>query len=305
MEELQKLFVCPICRGELVDKFCSICGLSFQGNPVASYISKEMYSSERAYADAMRVIEFWGNGWRKRLKEPDHAFLFKLGKLGLASYAESSLARCRANKTLMGVEVPFERLAGLIALNIGCGAGEEAAILALGGASCIAMDITSPAAEAADSLLGIFGRGIGVQADARFIPLKSETVDIVYSSGVLHHSSDLQKSISEIHRVLKPGGTAFIMLYATWSITFLQEKILRWSGEKDWETEGRKNPCTTTYSASQCKSLFSAFESVQINKRGASLRNVAKIGKYLPILFDKYIDGPLGANLNIMVKKAV
>ena len=145
---------------------------------------------------------------------------------------------------------------------------------------------------------------MGIQGDARFIPLANESVDLVYSSGVLHHSPDILKSISEVHRVLKPGGVAYIMLYATWSITFLQEKLLRWTGEEAWETEGRKNPCTTTYSVVECRKLFSAFESISVRKRGGSLRNFAKIGRFLPIAFDKYIDGPLGANLNIVAKKA-
>jgi len=263
-----------------------------------------MYPSDQSFTDAMRVIDFWGNGWRKRLGEPDHKFIYALDTKGLKDYADQSLAWQKANKGLMGVEVPVQSLTGAIALNIGCGAGDEAVILARAGASCVAMDITVPAAEATDFLLRRLGRGVGIQADARFVPVESESVDIVYSSGVLHHSPDLPKSISEIHRVLKPGGVAYIMLYATWSIIFLQEKLLRWSGEAAWETEGRKNPCTTTYSIAECKKLLSAFESVSVSKRGASVRNFAKIGRFLPTGFDKYIDGPLGANLNIVAKKA-
>jgi SAM-dependent methyltransferase len=262
-----------------------------------------MYPSEQAFTDAMRVIDFWGNGWRKRLEESEHKFLYALDANGLKDYADQCLEICRAGKTLMA-EIPVQSLPGAIALNIGCGAGTEAVILARGGASCIAMDITAPAAAAADSLLRKLGGGEGIQGDARFIPLESESVDVVYSSGVLHHSTDLPKSIAEIRRVLKPGGVAYVMLYATWSITFLQEKMLRWAGEKAWETEGRKNPLTTTYSVAECRKLFSGFENVSISKRNASLKNFAKIGKYLPSAFDKYIDGPLGANLNIVATKA-
>jgi ubiquinone/menaquinone biosynthesis C-methylase UbiE len=263
-----------------------------------------MYPSDQSYADALRVIDFWGNGWRKRLAEPDHRLTYALDANGLLEYADQSLAWCRANRTLMA-QVREQDISGATALNIGCGAGDEALILARGGASCVAMDITAPAAEAADSLLQKIDGGIGIQADARFIPLKSASVDIVYSSGVLHHSPDLPKSIAEIHRVLKPGGVAYIMLYATWSIMFLQEKLMRWTGEQAWETEGRKNPCTTTYSAAECRKLFSAFDRVSIDKRGGSLRHFAKIGRFLPTAFDKYIDKPLGSNLNIIARKAV
>lgn len=305
MTDLKELCACPICKKKLVGHDCEACGISFSHGAVRSFICREMYSSEQSFAEAMRVIDFWGNGWRKRLEEPDHKFIYELDADGLKDYADQSLAWCKANRTLMAVEVPVQDLTGAIALNIGCGAGDESVVLARCGASCIAMDITAPAAEATDLLLRKLGCGEGVQADARFIPLKDEAVDIVYSSGVLHHSADLPKSIAEIHRVLKPGGAAYIMLYATWSIVFLQERMLRWSGEAAWETEGRKNPCTTTYSAAECRELFSAFESVSISKRGASLRNFAKIGRFMPTTFDRYIDGPLGANLNIVAKKGM
>lgn len=303
MTEVRKLFACPICKRKLADGSCETCGISFPTEAVTSFICKEMYPSEQAYLDAKRVIDFWGNGWSKRLEEPEHKFIYALDANGLKGYADQSLANCKASKTLMA-EIPAQSLEGAIVLNVGCGAGTEATILARGGATCIAMDITAPAAAAADSLLRKLGGGEGIQGDARFIPLESESVDIVYSSGVLHHSTDLPKSVAEIHRVLKPGGVAYIMLYATWSITFLQEKMFRWAGEKAWETGGRKNPLTTTYSVAECRRLFSEFENVSVSKRNASLQNFAKIGRYLPTTFDKYIDGALGANLNIVAKKA-
>lgn len=41
--------------------------------------------------------------------------------------------------------------------------------------------------------------------DARF--------DAVYSMGVLHHTANEEAAVREIHRVLEPGGTAYICLY--------------------------------------------------------------------------------------------
>lgn len=302
MTEIREILACPICKGKLAGQTCEACNISFGKDPVASYICRQMYPSDEAYVEALRVIEFWGNGWRKRLEEPDHKFLYALDAHGLAEYADKSLDWCKANHSIMA-DVPRESMAGAIALNIGCGAGEEALILARGGANCIAMDITAPAAEAAQSLVQKLGHGVGMQADARFLPLKTASVDLVYSSGVLHHSPNLPKSIAEIHRVLKPGGAAYIMLYATWSIIFLQQRLARLPGEAAWETEGRTNPCTTTYSAAECRRLFAAFADVRVDKRGGSLRHVAKIGRFLPNSFDPAIDRLLGPNLNIVARK--
>ena len=37
--------------------------------------------------------------------------------------------------------------------------------------------------------------------------------DVVWSWGVIHHSANTRKIIEEMHRVLKPGGEAFVMVY--------------------------------------------------------------------------------------------
>jgi hypothetical protein len=85
-------------------------------------------------------------------------------------------------------------------------------------------------------------------------------------------------------------------------ITFLQNYFLHRAGEAAWNTEGRKDPCTTRYSVDECKKIFFEFQMISISKRNTSLKNLDKIGRYMPTYSDKYLDG-LGANLNIVVKK--
>lgn len=45
------------------------------------------------------------------------------------------------------------------------------------------------------------------------LPFKDNSFDYVHSNGVLHHTPDWKKGASEMARVLKPGGTMFLMLY--------------------------------------------------------------------------------------------
>lgn len=44
--------------------------------------------------------------------------------------------------------------------------------------------------------------------DANNLEFPDEAFDVVYGGAILHHL-DIEKSVSEIHRVLKPGGTVF------------------------------------------------------------------------------------------------
>ena len=294
-----------MCHGRLVDLACSSCGTAFQlSNGVPSFICRDMYPSDDAYDAARRSIEFGGKGWEKRLAESDHKPIFEYGQQDLMKWAEQDIEFQEAIDSLMGHELPMESLRGKTVLNVGSGAGTEALLLSYSGADCIALDITSQAAQAAEYLIHkVGGSGRGIQADARFIPLETSSVDAVYSSGVLHHSPDIVKSIAEVHRVLKPGGKAFIMLYATWSIIFMQMRLMFSMGEGAWETENRKNPHTTTYTKRECERMFSQFKDVGIRKTGASMKQIALIGRFMPTRFDRLLSTYLGARLNIVAEK--
>jgi len=50
-------------------------------------------------------------------------------------------------------------------------------------------------------------------ADAEALPFENDMFDLAYSHGVLHHTPDIQHAIGELHRVLRPEGTAMVMLY--------------------------------------------------------------------------------------------
>jgi SAM-dependent methyltransferase len=258
-----------------------------------------MYSSDDAYIKAMEIIDFWGKGWEKRLAEPDHDYIFHLDHDGIVAYVHDDVRFQSENDFLMAHELDLQDIEGKIALNIGCGAGTESLILAYYGAHCIGMDITIQAVDAANRLIkSSGGSGCGLQGDARFIPLKTDSIDFVYSNGVLHHSPNIGRSVDEIHRVLKPGGHAYVMLYAKWSLKFMQQRMIgilkgylsrekqdRYmaeSGEGAWQTESRKNPYTDTFTKTECMELFKNFENVKIRKGGFSLSQIAKIGKIIP-----------------------
>jgi len=56
-------------------------------------------------------------------------------------------------------------------------------------------------------------------SDAEKLPFEDNSFDIVYSWGVLHVSPDTPRTIREVHRVLRHGGVARIMIYHRYSLT--------------------------------------------------------------------------------------
>jgi SAM-dependent methyltransferase len=46
------------------------------------------------------------------------------------------------------------------------------------------------------------------------IPHPDQSLDFVICSGAVHHAPDPEKALAEIHRILRPGGKAYISMYS-------------------------------------------------------------------------------------------
>jgi SAM-dependent methyltransferase len=166
-------------------------------------------------------------------------------------------------------------------LEIGLGFGTVGQILAARGANYHGADIAAgPVAMLRDRLrwLGRPDEGAVLQASALELPWKDETFDAVVSIGCLHHTGDLSRAVREVHRVLVPGGVAFVMLYNAHSFRQLAQvprarlralRARRSSAEDvramyDVNTAGEAAPHTDYVSRSGARRLFGAFSDVSV-----------------------------------------
>jgi ubiquinone/menaquinone biosynthesis C-methylase UbiE len=110
--------------------------------------------------------------------------------------------------------IPFENLADKDVLEIGVGQGTHAQFIAPRCKSFTGIDLTSRAAQATSKRLELFGIPARVlQMDAENMDFPSASFDYIWSWGVIHHSADTYKVLSEMHRVLRPGRTCTVMVY--------------------------------------------------------------------------------------------
>jgi len=108
----------------------------------------------------------------------------------------------------------FSQSKNLNVLEVGCGLGTDGAQFAKAGAIYTGIDLTDAAVDLARRRFELFQlQGAFRVADAERLDFPDNTFDIVYSHGVLHHTPDTAAAVREIHRVLRPGGKAVVMLY--------------------------------------------------------------------------------------------
>ncbi len=106
-------------------------------------------------------------------------------------------------------------------LDYGCGPGNDLVGFAVHTEAerIIGIDVSREALSAAADRLAIHNVDPGrielihSPENEVSIPLPDASVDFFQSQGVLHHTTDPDTILSELHRVLKPGGTGRIMVY--------------------------------------------------------------------------------------------
>ena len=132
------------------------------------------------------------------------------------------------------IAADFAGARGLKVLEIGCGLGTDGAQFAEAGADYTGVDLTEAAVELARKRFELFDlKGKFETADAENLPFADESFDLVYSHGVLHHTPETEKAIKEIHRVLRPGGRAVVMLYHRDSYNYrINISVLRRAGAR-------------------------------------------------------------------------
>jgi len=170
----------------------------------------------------------------------------------------------------------FDRFSGARLLEVGCGMGTDLLQFARGGALVTGADLTPRSVEISKERFRLYDMpGQFVLTDAERLPFAYESFDVVYSNGVLHHTPGTDVAVRELHRVLRPGGTAKVMLYhrnslAYWGELFFRRGLL--GGElvrgrsmnevmSRWVeiSSAEARPLVKVYSRAEALSLFKMF----------------------------------------------
>ena len=290
---LYDILVCPKSHSNLYH--VSEDGNEYLKNDNNKYLIKEgvpVLISDNNYAEKdikfkNSIQNFWNSGWDKRSKEYDHDFLYDLTHDEFFDRVKKRYEHEQSKGAGIGGyqsnELKMENLKDKISLIIGPGCGEEAIeVHLLNKSKVVGVDISFNSAFLTNKLLkNLDGNsGVGIQGDSRYLPIKSNSIDFVFSHGVIHHSPNINQSINQIYRVLKPKGFFCVGLYNKYGLVWIKfllnaylkgnwslkklENYINSQTEKAWITKNKINPYTKLFTKSQCEEMFKLFNNVKV-----------------------------------------
>lgn len=193
----------------------------------------------------------------------------------------------------------FESLSGQDRqlLEVGCGIGVDSIQLARRGFQVTAVDLTESALAVARRFATCRGVTISFQlGNAEALEFPPESFDFVYSFGVLHHTPDIERSVAEVRRVLRPGGTAWVMLYHRYSLVNLAHRMLHLPYESP---RSRRDQCPVVYTFGRdaVRELFRDFASVEVRSEYPFTYGFGPLTTKVPLPVRRWLGRAIGWHL--------
>lgn len=214
----------------------------------------------------------------------------------------------------------FDKFPGARLVEVGCGMGTDLLQFARGGALCTGVDLTPRSVEISKHRFRLYDMpGDFSLADAERLPFDDNTFDVFYSNGVLHHTPETSAAIGEAHRVLRPGGTAKVMVYYRnswnyWVDLMLKQGVYRrelfrgltpadiMSKYVEFNESGGR-PLVKAYSRREARALFSMFSSVSLEIDQLTRPEIYFVGKFIPEWIFRRMRRNIGWNVIITAVK--
>lgn len=114
-------------------------------------------------------------------------------------------------------------------LDMGCGSGRYSiALSVLGAKSVTGVDYQAKAFKAAEKYCTQNSLDVKFQeGNVLNLPFESESFDFIFCNGVLHHTSSIERGVTELFRLLKKPGKAFLYLYGSGGIFWTTRIVMR------------------------------------------------------------------------------
>jgi ubiquinone/menaquinone biosynthesis C-methylase UbiE len=155
--------------------------------------------------------------------------------------------------------VDFSGYKGKRLLEVGCGVGTDLVRFARGGAIVTGIDLSETSINLARKNFEQNGLPAVLRVmNGEAMEFPDNTFDVVYAHGVLQYTAHIQQMVRELHRVLKPGGQAIMMVYNRLSWLNALSKLMK------VELEHEDAPVLNRYSIGEFRRILQPFSEVRI-----------------------------------------
>lgn len=128
-------------------------------------------------------------------------------------------------------------------LDLGCGDGVLSVLLARAGADMTGLDADPYMVAAARDRARRTNTAVTfIEGDARLLPFTDDAFDLVVAITVLCFVADAERAVSEMARVLRPGGRLVIGELGRHSLWAAKRRLSGWLGSKTWRAAMFRSP---------------------------------------------------------------
>lgn len=174
----------------------------------------------------------------------------------------------------------FTKHAGERLLAIGQGLGTDSLQYARNGASVIVCNSVQEQLALARRNYELRGLdGLFVQGTPMGLPIEDASIDVVLISSLLDETADPQRVVSEVYRVLKPGGKVLALVPAKYDVNFWFHVCFPWHR---WLRRTAAAPAALRYSGRGLCKLFGRFTEHRAHKRHLRRADVPSVWRWLP-----------------------
>ncbi len=319
--EMTSYLVCPKCRGDLgrpgAAFRCNTCEVEY---PLVDDVPQFDLpkTGEAGNGDGGRDDrrKYWDLGWQARF-EGDHAFLAALkSPSDWSRYLEKESTALGTHGHVLSVEADRGGRAGQSSARYRLRQRNVRSNVRLPGSAVHrhrSLAATPPPAPCATS--GVLGpMASPCRATQKLFRSATNSMDVVYSNGVLHHTPNFSTAMDEAYRVLKPGGKRSSRLYATYSTQF---GLTRWLGvlrgnlstrassagwvrppKEPGAPDNRLNPWTQTFSKAQLREIVRKYHvrGLTIRKNGQPIAETPVLSAPDSPAFGQFADSTAHSN---------
>lgn len=119
-----------------------------------------------------------------------------------------------------------------------------------------------------------------VHGSTQSVPLPNDSVDVACIQGLLHEVDDPARMVSEVYRVLRPGGKVIAVVPAQFNAAYWSDAVFPW---RKWLRMNKGDRNAWALSARSLHEAFAAFAEHRISKRHLRRGELPPIWRWIPL----------------------